>query len=49
MAYIHFIDGNYYLREKVGGKDKTIAKFGKQQPVMWLPQLINDKAEQANL
>lgn len=50
MVYIPEINGIYYLREKKkdkGGKwkERTIASFGKQRPVMWYPQLLIDKAE----
>lgn len=49
MAYIRKINGNFYLLHKVKigtvWKEKTITAFGKQQPIMWYPQLINDKAE----
>ena len=49
MAWIEKIGGIYYLRESVKEKGRwkstTIASFGKQQPILWYPQLINDKAE----
>lgn len=50
MVYIHEINGIYYLqgkqKDKKGKwKERTIASFGKQRPILWYPQLLNDKAE----
>lgn len=48
--YVQGTNGCYYLREaqkdkKGKWKNKTIAPFGKQRPVMWYPQLFYEKAE----
>lgn len=49
IAFIHKINEYFYLQEnvKVNGKWKhqMIAKFGRQKPTIWRPQLIWDKAE----
>lgn len=45
MVSIDEANGYFYLRKDHRGKKERIASFGKQRPVMWYPQLFNDKAE----
>ena len=51
MASIKKIKGLYYLRVKEKNERGTFKDkyypFGKQQPILYYPQLINDKAENA--